>query len=362
MKAVFKLIRSAILLLVLVCLAGAGIGGFLAFQFLNSSASNSNETVIFEIVPGETFKTVAHRLEREHLVSSASKLQLFARFTTQAGKMRVGEYAIRRDAKPREVLAIITSGHSVEHVITFSEGLNIFEVAQVFEKNKLSTHEEFLRLVHDPKLIHDLLGEDLPTFEGYLFPETYNVTKFTGARGLVKMMVERFKDNYSKVSQSSGWNQAHLTRHQLVTLASIVEKETGAPEERPVISSVFHNRLKLHMKLQTDPTVIYGIWERDGKWNGSIGRHNLLNPTRYNTYTLDGLPYGPIASPGAEAIKAAGLPAQSNFLFFVSKNNGTHTFSQSYGEHQTAVNQFLSDRRAHPEKSWRDLGKRKPNQ
>jgi UPF0755 protein len=171
-------------------------------------------------------------------------------------------------------------------------------------------------------------------------------------------MVERFLQNFAKLQAMPGWNSTRLTRHQLVTLASIVEKETGAPEERPVISSVFHNRLRLNMKLQTDPTVIYGIWEQTGQWNRNISRDDLLAPSKYNTYTFVGLPVGPIANPGYEALLAAGGPAQTEFLFFVSRNDGTHVFSRDYGQHRSAVMQFQIDRAARDGKSWRDLKNR----
>jgi UPF0755 protein len=169
------------------------------------------------------------------------------------------------------------------------------------------------------------------------------------------MMVERFKANFAKVTIPSGFA---LTPYQIVTLASIIEKETGAPEERSVISSVFHNRMRLNMRLQTDPTVIYGIWEQSGQWNRNITRQDLQTPTRYNTYTLPQLPHGPIANPGLQALQAAVAPAQTEFLFFVSRNDGTHVFSKNYAGHQQAVAEFQLDRKAREGKSWRDLKKR----
>jgi UPF0755 protein len=345
-----------VFMLFLIVLAGVGL---LAYQFINTSATGSEQTVVFEVAPGESFKTIARHLEQAGLVQSAMKLQIYARLTGQAAKTRVGEYAIRGDSKPLEVLNILASGHSIEHGITISEGLNIFEIADIVAKAKVATRTQFLGLVHDPKLIAEMTGENMVgSLEGYLFPETYAVTKFTAPRALVKMMVDRFNENYNKVSKLPNWNPNHLTKYQLVTLASIVEKETGAPEERPVIASVFYNRLRTGMRLQTDPTVIYGIWEQSGHWNRNISRDDLNRPSRYNTYTLSGLPAGPVANPGIEALKAAGNPAQSEFFFFVSRNDGTHIFSKSYEQHQQATTQFQLDRKAREGKSWRDLKNR----
>lgn len=353
-----RLLKVIVFGLVAVLVIG-GVAGITAYRFLYEPASESDEVAVFEVRPGDSFKSAAKRLEDAGLVVSADKLSLLARITSQSGKMRIGEYAIRRNMTPKEVLGIITSGRSIEYVVTIQEGFNRFEIADALERQKIvANKQEFLDLTQDKAFIKELLGEDLASLEGYLFPETYHVTKFTGARGLVKMMVDRFKAKFGELEADKAWNQKRMSRHELVTLASIIEKETGAPEERPVISSVFHNRLRLNMRLQTDPTVVYGIWEKTGQWNRNITRNDLLTPNRYNTYSFTGLPYGPIANAGFEALKYAGAPAQSEFLFFVSRNDGTHIFSKDYGQHQKAVVQYQLDRKAREGKSWRDLQKR----
>jgi UPF0755 protein len=351
MKTLFRLV---LILLVLGVIA-AGAVGYTAYTFLNRPVSTSQETTVFEVRPGESFKTIAHRLEEEGLISSSRMLGLYGRFMNVGSKVRVGEYAIPRDSKPTDVLAIITSGKSIEYAVVVPEGYNIFEVADVVQKRGIAKRDEFLALTRDRALIRELLGEDLPSLEGYLFPETYKVTKFTGPRGLVKMMVGRFKENYEKV-KALGGNQ--MKRKDLITLASIIEKETGAPEERPLISSVFHNRMRINMKLQTDPTVIYGIWEQSGIWNRNISKNDLLTPNRYNTYSFTGLPYGPIANPGFDAMKAAAFPAASEYLFFVSKNDGTHIFSKDLAGHLRGVADYQLNAKAREGKSWRDLQKR----
>lgn len=349
------LIRGLIVVVLLVVIAVTA-GYFSLKSYLKAPASSSPETAIFEVSPGQSFKSVVRKLEEQGLIKNARILELYTRFSSIGPIVKVGEYAIPRNSSPLEVMAQIRSGKSIEYPITVSEGLNLFEIADLVDQTKvLGTKDEFLSLVRDRKFVKEMIGEERPSLEGYLFPETYNITKFTGAPGLVKMMITRFNENFKKASEGYTSN---LTKHELVTLASIIEKETGAPEERPLISSVFHNRLKLNMKLQTDPTVIYGVWEKTGIWNKNISKEDLLTPNRYNTYTFTGLPYGPIANPGFEAIKSAFAPAESDYLFFVSKNDGTHVFSKDFGGHQKAVNEFQLDKKAREGKSWRDLKKR----
>ena len=345
------------LVLVFVALALFVVGGasLLALKFLEEPASSSTEITVFDVKPGEGFKVVAHHLQEVGLVSSARKLDLYAKISGVGAKIRVGEYAIRRDLNPRQVVAILVSGKSIEYSVTVPEGSNRFEIAENLGKQGIIKKEDFLAMTSDPKLASDLVGEPLQGLEGYLFPETYHITKFTGTRGLIKMMVDRFKENFAKVKPLS---TSALSNFQLVTLASIVEKETGAPEERAVIASVFYNRLKKHMRLQTDPTIVYGIWEKTGVWDKNISKADLMRPSRYNTYVIEGLPYGPISNPGLDALKAAANPAQTEFLFFVSRNNGTHVFSKDYSQHQAAVGQFQLDKKARDGKSWRDLKKR----
>jgi UPF0755 protein len=350
---------KALLYLFVIALVVCAGAGFVAMHFLSTPASDSSEQFVFEVRPGESFKVIARHLEEQNLVSSASKLEILARLSHQTAKVRVGEYALRRNFKPREIMSVLASGRSIEYAITVSEGLNRFEIADIVEHQKVASKADFLALTTDQRLIKELLGKNLVSLEGYLFPETYHITKYTSARGLVRMMVERFKENYSKVQGLPGWNKHGLTDEQVLTLASIVEKETGAPEERPVIASVFYNRLKKRMPLQTDPTIIYGLWLAAGVWNRNLSRADLQASGPYNSYTNMGLPPGPISNPGFEAMKAAGLPAESEYLFFVSRNNGTHVFSKDYSQHQKAVNEFQVNSKAREGHSWRELKGRK---
>ncbi|RYZ86132.1 MAG: endolytic transglycosylase MltG, partial [Proteobacteria bacterium] len=241
---------------------------------------------------------------------------------------------------------------------TVAEGLNIYEVAALYEAQGFGKKEDFLAVVKDPALIKQLLGEDAVSLEGYLYPETYMITKFEGTKDLVTSMVRRFLSVYKELGAETalpGWS-----RHQIVTLASIVEKETGAGLDRPVISSVFHNRLKLKMKLQTDPTILYGLADMSGVMGNSIRREDILKPSRYNTYVINALPPGPISNPGKEAMMAALKPATTSFLYFVSRNDGTTVFSESLDRHNSAVQKFQVNPKAREGKSWRDLKKKQP--
>lgn len=339
-------------LLIIVIIIGAAVVGAMVNSFLESPVSTDTTPIIISVDPGQTLRSVSAELESLGAVSDSRKFYWFGRFKSADKKIRVGEYAVAASMTPAEVLNIIVSGKSIERPITVTEGMNIFEISEQVEKQKVAKKEEFLRLVKDQKLIKELLGEEALSLEGYLFPETYNVTKFTTADALIRMMVGRFMDVFADVPKTT------MTRRQHVTLASIIEKETGAPEERAVISSVFHNRMIKGMRLQTDPTVVYGIFFNTGKWDKNISKNDLLTDTIFNTYTRYGLPPGPIANPGREALIAAAKPATTNFLYFVSRNDGTHVFSPTYEAHNAAVKSFQMNRKAREGKSWRDLQKR----
>lgn len=351
-KTILVLVLAVVILLASV---GGGVA-YLAYQFTSSRPSDVAQDVVYEVTPGKGFATIAKELEEKGLVKNATFFNLFARFKGDRSKIKVGEYLLRTNMIPAEVLEAITSGKSIARSFTVSEGLSTYEIADLYEKQGFGTAESFMALVRDPALVQSLLGEKADSLEGYLFPETYMLTKYTDTKTLISNMVKRFLYVYNEVMAQAEIRS--MTRNQVVTLASIIEKETGAPEERPLISSVFHNRLAKKMRLQTDPTVIYGKAEALGKIVINITRADLQTPTRYNTYVIYGLPPGPIANPGREAILAAVKPQESQYLFFVSQNDGTHVFSEDYKGHQRAVQKFQLDRKAREGKSWRDLQKR----
>lgn len=336
-----------------VLIGGLVVGG-LGYLFLNERPEKDGREVVFELRAG-SFASVARELEQQGLITDSFKFKILARILGETSKVRVGEYALRTDMTPSEILRVIVSGKSIQHPLTVVEGANMFDVASLVEQKGFGTRKEFLALCKNPEFLRAVLGEPLSSCEGYLFPETYGITKFMTEKEIIQQMLARFLENYAKIESAVAG--VGLNRHQLVTFASIVEKETGAPDERPIISSVYHNRLRKGMRLQADPTVLYGKWIATGNLLLSITREDLVTPNGYNTYMKTGLPTGPIANPGFEALRASVYPAQSEFLYFVSKNNGTHVFSRDYEAHNRAVQSFQQNAKAREGKSWRDLKK-----
>lgn len=309
--------------------------------------------ILFDVSPGATLSQISQELQQKGLIRNSKAFQFYAKSQGLASQLKVGEYALSKNMSPDAMLAVLVSGKSVARAVTIAEGLNIFDVAEIFEKNKIGTREEFLQLVRDPIFIRSLLGEDLPSLEGYLFPETYKVTKFEGTRSVIAQMVKRFLSVWGEFEAQA--QQKNWSRHKVITFASIVEKETGASFERPLVSSVFHNRLQKNMRLQTDPTVLYGMAMKMGRMPTNITKSDLLTPTPYNSYTNAGLPPTPIANPGRAAIAATLNPEPSKYIYFVSQNNGTHVFSETLEQHNRAVQQYQLNAKARENKSWRDL-------
>lgn len=312
---------------------------------------SSSDSVVFEVSKGLSFRRIAELLEEKGIVTDKNLLIIYARFTGSSKRLRAGEYMLNKGSTPRTILEILSSGKSIQHLVTFPEGINIFEIASQLEKLGFGSAREFVKLAHDRKLIYQLLKVDLRSFEGYLFPETYGFTKYTSQREIVEVMVNRFLEVYSEISKEK---KNAMDRHKAVTLASIVEKETGAGPERARIASVFINRLRRGMRLQSDPTILYGIMEKTGEMKINITREDIKNYTAYNTYRVDALPAGPIANPGREALKATLNPENSNYLYFVSRNDGTHVFSETLQAHNQAVKTFQLDPRQREGKSWRN--------
>lgn len=323
------------------------------FTIFSTAKGTADEKVVFLLEPGVPFRQIVKRLEDQNLIDNHLSLLIFAKVTGWDRKMRHGEYALNRGMTAYQLLETLASGKSILYPVTFPEGSNMYEMANELEAKGFFKASDFLAFVKNPEEVKALTGENLSSLEGYLFPETYMLTRFTTIKELVSSMVRRFRTVYDEVLAEMG-GKTTMPRHSVVTLASIVEKETGVPEERPLISSIFHNRLKIGMKLQTDPTVMYGVLHETGQAKMNITKKDLLTPTIYNTYTIKALPPGPIANPGREAIRAVMKPAESKYLYFVSRNDGTHVFSEDYKGHNKAVKDFQLNSKAREGKSWRD--------
>lgn len=337
------------------------IGGLfylLTKQFLFEGPDKVGREVIYEVKMGQSLNSIARDLKTAGVLKNAEAFSLYARLTRQIPNVKVGEYRLNTAMTPPQVMSVITSGFSITRPVTVPEGYSLFEIADLLETRGFSKRADIMRLGFDKVFIKKVLGSEKASLEGYLYPETYNFTKYMGAEKILSEMVKTFKSNFEKLPRPFPMN---WTEDQVVTMASIIEKETGAPHERQIISSVFHNRLKKKMRLQTDPTIIYAKALKSGKLVIDIKKADLSWPHPYNTYTMAGLPPGPISNPGFDAMKAAVNPAITDFLFFVSQNDGTHIFSETYEKHSTAVRTFQQRRSARQGKSWRDLGKEKTN-
>ncbi|MBC7740827.1 MAG: endolytic transglycosylase MltG [Bdellovibrionaceae bacterium] len=331
---------------------------FFGHQTLKTPMSDDATEVLFDVSPGSNITQITNSLQEHGLIRNGPIFLFYARLKKLNSKLKVGEYSLNRSMAPDEILSVIISGKSVARNFTVAEGLSIFDISDIIEKSGFGQKEEFLALVRDKEFIKSTLGEEVESLEGYLYPETYKITKFDTTRMIVAQMVKRFLTVWKEIEPASKLTK--WSRREIVTFASIVEKETGAGFERPLVSSVFHNRLVKKMKLQTDPTVLYGVAMKLGHMPKNISKNDLLTPTRYNSYTNYGLPPTPISNPGKEALLATLQPARTKYLFFVSQNNGTHVFSETYENHNKAVQSFQVNAKARAGKSWRDLKKIEP--
>lgn len=239
------------------------------------------------------------------------------------------------------VIDILVKGTPILNKVTIPEGKNLYEIAQIIDQTGITTKEEFIAAAKDPNFMQEL---KIPAerAEGYLYPDTYQFPDSLAAKEIIRAMVRNFRTKTDGLELS----------HNDVIFASMVEKETGAAWERPLIAGVFKNRLQKRMRLQSDPTTIYGIWE---DFNGNLKRSHLLETTPYNTYKIPALPAGPICNPGIEALNAALAPEKHDFLYFVSRNDGTHIFTKNYKDHLKAVEEYQKNPAARRDKSWRDL-------
>jgi UPF0755 protein len=343
--------------LLIFTIALGAVGGSMALFALSPANTGPATKQLVEIHKGEGPIDIAKTLAAAGAVSDTQKFMWLGKLTRQWKKLKAGEYEVSTGMTPMDVFGVITSGISVVHPITVREGENMYDIAADIEKNKLAPKARILALCRDPKLIAalGLKTEGANSLEGYLFPDTYHFNRAMSPEEMVRAMVRRFLGTWTQ-NEDNRASLLGMSRHQVLTLASMIEKETGAPKERPMISSVFHNRLQKKMKLQSDPTTIYGMWD---KYQGdrNIHRSDLLAPSAYNTYTLPGLPVGPIGNPGTEAVQAALNPLESQYIFFVSHNDGTHEFTSTLEDHNKAVRQFQLNPAARAGKSWRDLKK-----
>ncbi len=324
-------------LFVLLLLACAGFGAWLYFGLQRPYKGYQGEELFVEIPQGAGTVSIGTRLAEAGVIRDTLSFRFELARTGTARRLQAGEYRFDRPMSVGEVVAKIARGDVYLRPITFREGLTIRQMSELFESKGFGPASEFVAAAADAEPIRRF-DPDARDLEGYLFPDTYALPRRSTAAELVARMVEGFE----KVLTPELLAQAAargLSVRELVTLASIVEKETGNPDERPLVSAVCWNRMKIGMRLQVDPTVIYAL-ERARRYDGNITRDGLQIDSPYNTYLYAGLPPGPIAAPGRASLEAAANPANVPYLYFVSRNDGSHAFASSLDEHNRNVVEF----------------------
>jgi UPF0755 protein len=324
--------KSFLVTLCLIVVSALLFAGFV-YSYMFFTTSPLSGTVDIRIEQGEPFSAVVRKLREHKVVTNEKLFLLWARYSGLEKKIQWGLYRFELPLSPAEVLNRMVLGKGLFYRVTIPEGLTVKEVADLLAKMAIVNEEQFLAAAKDPGLL-SFLGLPETGIEGYLFPNTYHFTPATPAREIILTMTEQFRKTFDPLMGRR--NENGLTPHQIVTLASIIEKETGVEAERPLVAAVFHNRLKRKMPLQSDPTVIYGLKD----FNGNLTRKDLLDVNPYNTYRIPALPPGPICNPGLSSLKAALYPAAAPFLYFVSKNDGTHLFSETLESHNLAVKTY----------------------
>lgn len=297
-------------------------------------ANNQNIPVTIEIPKGASFSMITQDLEQAGVIKHKKLFYLLAKLKDAPTNIRAGEYELNTSMPPIDILDTLVKGKNKGYRVPIPEGFNMRQIAARLASCNLVNEEKFIKTASDPQFVSSL-GIQGSSVEGFLFPDTYIFDRSMDEKGIIKAMVKRFRQvvtpDMLKRAEELGF-----TTEEFVTLASIIEKEGGPKEERPLISAVFHNRLKKGMKLQSDPTAVYGIEDFDG----NITRAHLKKKTNYNTYRIWGLPPGPIASPGMDSLSAAIYPSDVDYLYFVSQNNGTHYFSSDLISHNKAVRRY----------------------
>lgn len=302
-----------------------------------------NKNIEVQIPKGSTFRQAVDIFSKENLIRDKNLFLFIGRLARIDRKIRAGYYSIYKTMNSLDLLKVLRRGQIIEYEVTVIEGDSLREIAEVLSAKGIADKEVFLRLSSDKNFLSSY-NISAPTFEGYLFPETYKIPKGMDPEEAVGMMINKMREKYTDKLAARA-KELGLSEKEVLTLASIIEKEAVTDDDRPLISAVYHNRLKKRMLLQADPTAIYGIKSAKEK----ITSEDLKRKTPYNTYIIKGLPPGPIASPSIKSIIAALYPAKAPYIYFVSNNDGTHHFSVSAEEHQTAVKAYREKKQVEAE-------------
>jgi UPF0755 protein len=320
----------AVVCAVLLALPLAGFG-----LFLSTPAGDGKNTRIFDFTEGSSLRKFAGELENAGVISSARLFVFYARIRGADARAKAGSYQLNDGLPPVEILRRMVAGEVFAYRFAVPEGYSIYQIAELLEGRGIFKKEAFLKQCFNRELLKEL-GIDGKSVEGYLFPSTYSIPPRMTEDGLIRMMVGQFDKVYGQ-KFAERVRSLRTSRRAVVTLASIIEKEAVIPAERPLVASVFSNRLQKGMPLQSDPTAVYGIRAFAGK----VSKQDIMRRSPYNTYLIQGLPPGPIGNPGNEAIEAALAPASTAYFYFVAKKDGSHYFSGSVEEHNRAVRTYL---------------------
>ena len=305
-----------------------------------------------QVTEGMSFKAISGVLQKEGIIRYRSYFEIIGRLQGISRKVRMGYYGLGSHMSMWEVLEALRKGKIIEYEVVIPEGYNLYQIGWTLTGTPLisSDPDDFIDVATNKKLARDL-GVDADRLEGYLFPDTYYLPKGITVQDIARRMVQRYKDMFTDDMRKRAKDLGY-TEHQVITIASIVEKEAKIAAERKLIAAVYHNRLKIGMKLQADPTAVYGL----RAWITKVSAKDLKRKTPYNTYLHKGLPPGPIANPGRGAILATLSPENVDYLFFVAQGDGSHYFSKDYNEHGKAIGRY----KANKKKARQEAKKKKP--
>ncbi len=324
-------ITLMISLVILICSIAGGISIFLYTPIA------PGRLITVEIKPGTSAWEISELLKENKIITNAPMFMALAMVRQKAKNLRAGTYRFDGNHYPDEILKMLFKGDYVKYRLTIKEGYNIFDIAERLESEKIYfSKEDFIKTAMSEDTTK-IFGVKAPSMEGFLYPDTYEIIPHMTPNEIIDRMFSRFNEKYSPEMRLRA-KQIGFTELEVLTLASMIEKEAQRENEKAIISSVFHNRIRVGMKLQSDPTAIYGLQG----FRRKIEPHDLKRNTPYNTYLHPGLPPGPICSPSQSSIKAALWPDDTRYLFFVSKGNGRHQFSRTYSEHSAGIENLKS--------------------
>ncbi|MDD2365435.1 MAG: endolytic transglycosylase MltG [Desulfuromonadaceae bacterium] len=327
--------KSSVLIIIsTICCALLAFLLFFTFCLFTSPGSGS---VVYDLSfpSGSGIKKLAIELKKAGVIRSSWHFVILTRLKGNSHKLKAGEYRLNDGMTPDTILSKIVSGDVDYRKFTLPEGYSTYQAAELLEQKGYFNKEDFLKKCRDKLLLAKLGLKEAASAEGYLYPATYNLPKLCSPEQLLDQMIGQFNKEFYNITK--GEVLEPVSRHNIVTLASIIEREAVSSEEKCIISSVFHNRLRVGMPLQSDPTAVYGIRNQPGK----VSKTDIQITSPYNTYLNRGLPPGPIGNPGRDSMLAAMNPAKTDYLYFVARKDGTHQFSRTLEEHNRAVVKYL---------------------